>query len=62
MNEAEWQEVGYNLGLGLRNLATIYLPDVIVLGGGVSVGGGERLLKPARDVMTVVEPRSAGVS
>lgn len=47
----EWQEVAHNLGQGLRNLATIYLPDVIVLGGGVALGGGERLLETARRVM-----------
>ena len=47
----EWQEVAYNLGQGLRNLAAIYLPDVIVLGGGVAVGGGTALLEAARQVM-----------
>jgi predicted NBD/HSP70 family sugar kinase len=47
----EWGEVAYNLGQGLRNLATIYLPDTIVLGGGVALGGGEQLLAAARDVM-----------
>jgi predicted NBD/HSP70 family sugar kinase len=46
-----WAEVAYNLGQGLRNLATIYLPDTIVLGGGVAVGGGDALLKQARRVM-----------
>lgn len=46
-----WAEVAYNLGQGLRNLATIYLPDLIVLGGGVAVGGGERLISAARQVM-----------
>jgi glucokinase len=51
LNQEEWVEVAYNLGQGLRNLATIYLPDVIVLGGGVAVGGGERLLSQARQVM-----------
>ena len=49
--EQEWAEVAYNLGQGLRNLATIYLPDLIVLGGGVAVGGGELLLAAARRVM-----------
>lgn len=48
LNEEEWAEVGYNLGQGLRNIATIYLPDVIVLGGGVVVGGADKLL-PAID-------------
>jgi glucokinase len=46
-----WAEVAYNLGQGLRNLATIYLPDTIVLGGGVAIGGGEVLLEQARAVM-----------
>lgn len=40
----EWNEVAYNLGQGLRNLAVLYLPDTIVLGGGVALGGGSRLL------------------
>ncbi len=44
LNRQEWQEVAYNLGQGLRNLAAVYLPDVIVLGGGVAVGGGEPLI------------------
>lgn len=51
LDDAEWAEVGHNLGLGLRNLAAILAPDVIVLGGGVAVGGGEKLLAPARAVM-----------
>ncbi len=51
LNEGEWDEVGYNLGQGLRNMAAVMLPDVIVLGGSVAVGGGDRLLAAARDVM-----------
>ena len=51
LSDAEWDEVAYNLGQGLRNLATIYLPDVIVLGGGVAYGGGERFIDAARAVM-----------
>jgi len=47
----EWEEVAWNLGQGLRNLAVIYLPDVIVLGGGVAFGARETLLKPAIEVM-----------
>ena len=42
LDPGEWEEVAYNLGQGLRNLATIYLPDEIVLGGGVALGGGEQ--------------------
>jgi len=48
LSEPEWSEVAFNLGQGLRNLATIYLPDVIAIGGGVAIGAGERLLGPAR--------------
>jgi predicted NBD/HSP70 family sugar kinase len=51
LDEGEWEEVAYNLGQGLRNLATIYLPDVIVLGGGVAIGGGKQLLSRAGRVM-----------
>jgi predicted NBD/HSP70 family sugar kinase len=51
LDDAEWGEVAYNLGQGLRNLAAIYAPDLIAIGGGVAVGGGERLLGAARQVM-----------
>lgn len=47
----QWDEVAYNLGQGLRNLAAIYLPEVIILGGGISIGGGEKLVTKARAVM-----------
>lgn len=51
LDEQEWQEVAYNLGQGLRNLAAIYLPDLIVLGGGVACGRGQRLVASASKVM-----------
>jgi predicted NBD/HSP70 family sugar kinase len=51
LDAGEWDEVAYNLGQGLRNLATIYVPDLIVLGGGVAIGGSDRLLETARQVM-----------
>ena len=51
LDEDEWAEVAYNLGQGLRNLAVIYLPDVIVLGGGVAFGRGETLVDAAGEVM-----------
>ena len=51
LDAAQWDEVAYNLGQGLRNLAVILTPAVIVLGGGVAVGGGERLLCAAEQVM-----------
>jgi len=51
LNPEEWQEVAHNLGLGLRNLAAIYLPDLIVLGGGVAVGGGAALIAGAVKTM-----------
>ena len=47
----EWEEVAWNLGQGLRNLAVIYLPDVIVVGGGVAFGARETLLTPAIRIM-----------
>lgn len=51
LDAQQWDEVAYNLGQGLRNLAAIYLPEVIILGGGISIGGGEKLLSKARAVM-----------
>jgi len=51
LDEHEWAEVAYNLGQGLRNLAALLLPDVIVLGGGVVLGRGEKLVAPARRIM-----------
>lgn len=51
ISDEELDEVAYNLGQGLRNLAAIYAPDLIAIGGGVAVGAGERLLGPARKVM-----------
>jgi predicted NBD/HSP70 family sugar kinase len=47
----EWEEVAYNLGQGLRNLAAIYAPDLVCIGGGVAVGGGEPFISKAREVM-----------
>jgi glucokinase len=47
----EWEEVAYNLGQGLRNMAALYAPDVIRIGGGVAVGGGENFIQAAREVM-----------
>lgn len=51
LNENEWEEVAYNLGQGLRNMAALYAPDVIRIGGGVALGGGERFIDAARVVM-----------
>lgn len=51
LDTAQWEEVAWNLGQGLRNLVAIYSPEVIVLGGGIMHGRGERLLGPARDIM-----------
>jgi glucokinase len=51
LDPTEWNEVAWNLGQGLRNLAAIYLPDTIAIGGGIAHGQGESLLAPARTVM-----------
>jgi len=52
LTDDEWEEVSHNLGQALRNIAAICAPDVIVLGGGVAVGGGEEFIAKARQVMT----------
>jgi glucokinase len=51
LSPEEWEEVAYNLGQGLRNMASFYAPDVIRIGGGVAVGGGESFITAARKVM-----------
>ncbi len=44
------ETIGARLGVGLANIANIFNPEVIVIGGGV-IGAGEMLLAPARAVM-----------
>ena len=51
LSPEEWGEVSYNLGQGLRNMAALYAPDVIAIGGGVAVGGGEDFIHAAKMVM-----------
>ena len=49
LSDAQWADVGRDLGQGLRNLVTTLAPDVIAIGGGVAFGAGEKLLAPARE-------------
>ena len=51
LSAEQWEEIAYNLGQGLRNLAALYAPDLIRIGGGVAVGGGENFIAAARRVM-----------
>ncbi|MEJ2634059.1 MAG: ROK family protein [Calditrichia bacterium] len=51
LNDGEWDEVAYNLGQGIRNLAVIYAPQLIVLGGGIAIGRGELLATRISEVM-----------
>jgi len=44
------ETIGARLGVGLANIANIFNPEIIVIGGGV-IGAGEMLLGPARAVM-----------
>ncbi len=44
------EAIGRALGVGIANIANIFCPQVIVIGGGVSAAG-ELLLEPAREVM-----------
>ncbi|HBM14881.1 MAG TPA: hypothetical protein DD381_00805 [Lentisphaeria bacterium] len=47
----EWKEVAYNLGMGLRNIAAILSPEIVVFGGGVALGRGQELLDRAEKYM-----------
>lgn len=51
LTPSEWSEVAYNFGLGLRNLAALYAPELIRVGGGVAVGGGDAFIAEAAQVM-----------
>ena len=51
LSRFEWDEVAYNFGQGLRNIAALLSPDVIVLGGGVAVGGGQAFVNAATEYM-----------
>ena len=51
LSPPEWEEVSYNLGQGLRNMAALYAPDLIRIGGGVAVGGGDQFIQAAKKVM-----------
>ena len=51
LSPEEWEEVAYNLGKGLRNMAALYAPEVIRIGGGVAVGGGDHFIQTAKKVM-----------
>ncbi len=47
----EWEEVAWNLGQGLRNMAVLYAPEEISIGGGVALGGESFLFPAAVQVM-----------
>ena len=51
LNSSEWDEVAFNFGQGLRNIATVLSPELIVLGGGVAVGGGQEFLSAVTEYM-----------
>ena len=66
LNQEEWDEVIYNLGQGLRNIATIMTPDIVIFGGGISIGGGEKFIKNIEAEMikqlTLVKPPQLALS
>ena len=51
LNSNEWDELAYNLGQGLRNITAILSPEIIVLGGGVVVGGGQKFIDKVENTM-----------
>jgi predicted NBD/HSP70 family sugar kinase len=51
LSAPEWEEVCWNLGQGLRNIATCYAPDEISIGGGVALGGAVQLFPQAVEIM-----------
>ncbi|MBI2543322.1 MAG: ROK family protein [Candidatus Aenigmarchaeota archaeon] len=51
LTDGEWNEIGTLLGEGLRNIIVMHTPEVIFLGGGVALGGGEKLLRTVTEVI-----------
>ncbi|HPH98595.1 MAG TPA: ROK family protein [Anaerolineaceae bacterium] len=66
LSPAEWDEVAFNFGQGLRNMVVLYAPDVIRVGGGIAVGGGESFIQKAgqvmRDNVRIVPPPELSLS
>jgi glucokinase len=66
LNNEEWDEVIYNLGQGLRNIATIMTPDIVVFGGGIATGGGEDFIqkidKEMKKHLTLAKPPQLALS
>ncbi len=50
--EKDWQLIGQILGHGVRNIATLYAPRRIVLGGGLAIHAAERLLPVLRTLLS----------
>ena len=55
-----WLEAVRKLAAGLASLTNILSPEIIVLGGGITAGTGDSLLKPLREFMSEFEWRPGG--
>lgn len=55
-----WLESVEKLAVGLASLTNILSPQLIVLGGGITAGAGNSLLKPLKDFMSKYEWRPGG--
>lgn len=51
LQEEEWDEVAFNLSQGLRNMIMLLSPDLIVLGGGVTTGGGQFFIEKTQNYL-----------
>lgn len=51
-----WRETVDTLGVALANLATLLNPEVIVVGGGVSMAPEQLFLEPLRDIVNTLAP------
>ena len=58
--KAWWLESVKKLAVGLSSLTNILSPELIVLGGGISAGAGNSLLKPLKKFMSDYEWRPGG--
>ena len=55
-----WLSSVHKLAAALASLTNSFSPEVIVLGGGISAGAGEALLKPVKEFMAMYEWQPGG--
>jgi len=59
--EKVWLESVRHLAVSMASLINVLDPELIILGGGISIGAGDRLLKPLASYLDQYEWRPGGI-